>query len=451
MLKLYLWKLYKFYDFCSLMKYGEYNVVDKIGEGGFGEVFTVEKNGDTYALKICSSTDDEDLRRFNREIRLLESVNHENVIDILDSDFKNVPPFFVMPLCQGALSKRNYGRNIEALINDLLQICDGLEALHSSGIIHRDIKPNNILIDGDILRLSDLGLGKFEDRDSTPLTPSSVAMGTIGFAPPEFFQYGGTKNATIPSDIYQLGKTIYCLYTNESPTHIDKSKVSNGLYYIIRKCTNENPADRYQNIAELRNALIKHLEILKGDNNPYGIFDNLIAELQRKRATKEDVYNLFNVLYEFKEDPNTFYSKVKEIPVDYFAFLNDGDLQTFVDVYNDVVLELNNNGRLSWSDAETIASQMKKVFNSTSNIEIRTIAMKITLFFAASFNRYKAMDIFNDMLILIKTDEEAASIASMLNDNLSEYESIVLQQDQATGLHPYIQGIRYNIIKNSKK
>lgn len=433
------------------MKIGEYDVIDKIGEGGFGEVFTVEKDGDIFALKICSSDEDEVLRRFNREIRLLETVTHKNVIDILDSDFRNTPPFFVMPLCQGALSQKNYGKNVESLINDLLQICDGLEALHSNGIFHRDIKPNNILIDRDILRLSDLGLGKFEDRDSTPLTPSSVAMGTIGFAPPEFFRHGGTKNATIPSDIYQLGKTIYCLYTNESPAHIDKDKIPNGLYYIIRKCINENPADRYQNIAELRNALIKHLEILKGNNNPYGIFDNLIAELQKKHAIKEDVYNLFNVLYEFKEDSNTFYSKVKDIPVDYFTFLNDGDLQTFVDVYNDVVIELNNNGNLSWSDAETIANQMKKVFNSTSNIEIRTIAMKITLFFAASFNRYKAMDIFNDMLVMIKTNEEASSVATMLDDNLSEYENIVLQKDQATGLHSYIQGIRYNIIKNSKK
>lgn len=433
------------------MKYGEYNVVDKIGEGGFGEVFTVEKDGDTFALKICSSTDDEDLRRFNREIRLLESVNHENVIDILDSDFKHIPPFFVMPLCQGALSKKDYNKNVETLIDDLLQICDGLESLHSNGIIHRDIKPNNILIDGDTLKLSDLGLGKFEDRDSTTLTPSAVMIGTAGYAPPEFYRIGGTKNATIPSDIYQLGKTIYCLYTDESPAYIDKSLIPNGLYYIIRKCTNDNPADRYQNISELRTALSKHLEVLKGDNNPYGAFDNLIAKLLKKRATQEETYNLFDILYEFKDEPDTFYLKTKAIPVDYFSQLNDGDLQTFVDVYNDVVLELNYNGKLQWTDAEIIANQMKKVFNSTTNIEIRTNAMRITLFFASSYNRYVAMDVFNAMLTSVKTDEEAASISSMLNDNLDEYESIVLQKDQATGIHSYIQGVRHGILKKHKK
>lgn len=432
------------------MKYGEYNIVNKIGEGGFGEVFTVEKDGQTFALKICTSTDETDLKRFYRETRLLKSVSHKNVIDILDYDFEHTPPFFVMPLCQGALSQKKYNGNAQILINDLLQICDGLELLHSTGIIHRDIKPNNILTNLDTLILSDLGLGKFEDRDSTTLTKPENIIGTSGYLPPEFYSINGTKNATIQSDIYQLGKTIYCLFTNKNPAFIDKSLIPNGLYYIIRKCTNDSPTDRYQNISELRTALNKHLEILKGDNNPYRAFDNLITELSKKQVTKEEVYNLFGILYEFKEEPDKFYSKTKVIPVDYFSYLNDGDLQIFIDVYNDVVLELYYNGELRYNDAEIIASQMKKVFNSTANIIIRTITLKITLFFASSFNRYLAMDTFNAMLTSIKTDEEAESVSTMLNDNLDKYESIVLQKDQGTGIHSYIQGVRHGILNNNK-
>lgn len=433
------------------MKYGEYNIVNKIGKGGFGEVYAVEKDGNVFALKICLSRGDEDLRRFHGEIRLLGSVNHKNVIDLLYYDFEHTPPFFVMPLCQGALSKKDYNKDLEILINDLFQICAGLESLHSNGIIHRDIKPNNILIDGDTLMLSDLGLGKFEVRDSTPLTPSAIMMGTKAYAPPEFYRVGGTKNATIPSDIYQLGKTIYSLYTNENPAYIDKSLIPNGLYYIIRKCTNDNPKDRYQSIPELRTALSKHLEVIKGDNNPYAAFDNLIAEQSKKQTTQDNIYYLFDILYEFKDEPDVFYSKIKTIPVDYFSYLNDGDLQTFVDVYNDVVLELNDKGKLQWIDADIIANQMEKIFYSTTNIEIQTIAMRITLFFSSLFNRYSAMDIFNNMLISVKTDKEAESISSMLNDHLDEYERVVLQKDQVIGIHPYIQGIRYSILKKHKK
>lgn len=435
------------------MKIGNYNIIKKIGKGGFGEVYVAEKDDTNYALKICSRSDEESIRRFNREVRLMESIKNENVIEVLNYDFKNSPPFFVMPLCQGALSTRDYKNNVEVLINDLLQICDGLEALHNhpQRIIHRDINPNNILIDNDKLKLSDLGLGKFEERDSTILTPSSIMMGTEGFAPPEFYKIGGTKNATITSDIYQLGKTIYALYTHESPTYIDIDKIPAGLFYIIRKCTNINPLERYANVSDLKAALNNHLEILKGENNPYSSFDKILTEMQSKKATKENVNNLFNILYEFKDDSELFYAKTKTIPNDYFSFLNTGDLQIFIDVYSNVITELNNNGKLSWSDAENIASQMRKIFNSTTSIDIRTNALRITLFFASTFNRYDAMDIFNSMLKSVKNDDEANSVATMLSDNINEYENIVLQKDMATGIHSTIQAIRYNIIKKNGK
>jgi serine/threonine protein kinase len=98
------------------MKFGEYNVIDKIGKGGFGEVFIVEKDSKKYAIKICSEEDEEHLKRFSREIRLSGSVTHDNVIDILDSDYKHIPPYFVMPLCQGFLSEKNYDKNVELLL-----------------------------------------------------------------------------------------------------------------------------------------------------------------------------------------------------------------------------------------------------------------------------------------------------------------------------------------------
>jgi len=433
------------------MTYGEYNVIDKIGEGGFGEVFKVEKNGEYYALKICSKGDEDDLKRFNRESRLMKSIEHDNVINIIDSDLSHQPPFFIMPLCEGSLSGKDYQKNVELLVSDLFQICDGLEALHNSEnpILHRDINPRNILVDKGILRLSDLGLGKFENRDSTTIT--KFGLGTQGYAPPEFYQDGGMKNAKIPSDIFQLGKTIYTLFTGENPTYLDKNKIPNGLYYIIKKCTNDNPEDRYQNVSELRNALTKHIDVLTGKNNPYKTFDNLLSEYIKSGATNEKACNLFAALYEFKDDPDIFYSNVKKIPIYYFGLLNDGDLQTFVEIYADVVFSLSNNGKFSWSDAETIANQMKKVFDSTKNIEIRTFSLKIALIFAATFNRYDAMETFNKMLTKIKSDEEAASVMAMLFDNFAEYESIVLQKDQTTDIHEMIMAVRHAVLEKNKQ
>lgn len=432
------------------MKYGEYNVINKIGEGGFGEVFKVEKNGQYFALKICSKGDEDELKRFNRESRLMDFIKHDNVINILDSDLTHKPPFFVMPLCDGSLIGKDYQKNVELLVSDLLQVCDGLEALHNNEnpILHRDINPRNILVDNGILKLSDLGLGKFENRDSTTIT--KFGLGTHGYAPPEFYQDGGMKNAKIPSDIFQLGKTIYALFTGENPTFLDKNKIPNGLYFIIKKCTNDNPNDRYQNVAELRDALTKHVDVLTGKNNPYKAFDNLLNEYIKSGATNEKSFNLFSSLYEFKDDADVFYSNAKKIPINYFGLLNDGDLQTFVEIYSDVVFYLNSNGKFSWKDAETIANQMKKVFDSTENIEIRTYSLKIALIFAATFNRFDAMDTFNKMLTKIKSDEEAASVMAMLFDNFTEYESIVLQKDQATDIHAMIMAVRHAVLDKNK-
>lgn len=166
----------------------------------------------------------------------------------------------------------------------------------------------------------------------------------------------------------------------------------------------------------------------------------------KSKATKDKATKLFSILYEFKEDSNEFYSKVNKIPIGYFGLLSDSDLQTFLDVYCDVTADLNDNGNLGFSDAETIASQMKKVFSSTGNSEIRVKALRTTLIFAANYNRYAAMDTFNEMLTEIKEKEEAQSVASMLYENIEEYEDIVTQRHQSSNIHDIIKVVRHKIL-----
>lgn len=435
-------------NFSSNKEYiGEYKIIKELGKGGFGCVYKVQKDTKFYALKICS--DNNYIDRFKREIRLMESVKSPNVMPVLDSDLEDNPPYFVMPLCKGNLCDKNYNNKEINFIEDAIQICNGIKALHSNNnpIIHRDIKPANILTDEkDNIIISDLGLGRFEERDSKTLTKSNISMGTEGYKPPEFSIRGGTKNATVKSDIYQLGKTFYNLYTHNDPTYIEKDKLPNGLNYIISKCTNENSENRYQNIDELLDALTKHLDILKGNNNPLASFEREIEKLKSKQIKINDVYSLFELLYEFTDDPNIFCKNVKNIPNYCFKYLKNEDLKNFMDIY---VKELNCLS-LRWNDIDVIANQMKKIFDSTDDIEIRTNALRETLNYASSYTRYNAMNTFNSMLKSVEKDSEAANVASMLNENLDNYKIIISNTETLDELHPLIQNIRYMIIKDNK-
>ena len=137
------------------------------------------------------------------------------------------------------------------------------------------------------------------------------------------------------------------------------------------------------------------------------------------------------------------------IPIKYFGLLGDTDLLTFLDVYCDVAADLNSIGKLRFSDAETIANQMQKIFSSTSNSEIRVKALKTTLIFAATYNRYAAMDTFFEMLTGIKEKEEAQSVAFMLYENINEYESVFTEKDRPSDIHDIIKAVRYDILNKN--
>lgn len=130
---------------------GKYLILEEIGEGGMGKVFKVQQGDNLFALKVCLDSDEEIIKRFRREVRLMASIKHENVIEVLAENLDVAIPYFVMPLCKFSIDKKLdiLQANQELAIKILLQVCKGIYAIHSSGIIHRDIKPKNILISTD--------------------------------------------------------------------------------------------------------------------------------------------------------------------------------------------------------------------------------------------------------------------------------------------------------------
>ena len=128
----------------------------------------------------------------------------------------------------------------------IIQLIDCIQELHARNEFHRDIKPQNFLLDGTNVVVSDFGLTT-EIGSATAFTRSSVFWGTHGYIPPEFLT-GGFKNADAVGDIFMLGKTIYNLLTNRDPLYLVGDDMPAPLFHVIERCCSIRKESRYQSL-----------------------------------------------------------------------------------------------------------------------------------------------------------------------------------------------------------
>jgi serine/threonine protein kinase len=208
----------------DLRTVGEYELLAKIGTGGMGVVYRARKqdsDGIPVALKLLSPDrlDAVCLKRFEQEFRAALRLDHPNIVEVLDFGAVGDHHFLVMELVQGkslGTIVHDVGPLAEpAAIGLFIQIADALHHVHQAGLIHRDVKPDNVLIDSDGRpKLTDLGLVKILDED-IDLTRPNTGMGTPNYMAPE--QFTNSKHADPRCDIYSLGATLYTAMTGEVP------------------------------------------------------------------------------------------------------------------------------------------------------------------------------------------------------------------------------------------
>ncbi len=202
---------------------GNYDLIEKIAEGGMGGVYRARNRltGEIVAIKIMPAhmaANPVLLKRFEQEFRAASKLDHPNIVRALDFG-GGVTPFLVMEFVEG----ESLGQKIERdgkmpeaeAIRIIAQVAQGLHRAHKQNIIHRDVKPDNILLRPDgVAKLADLGLVKETDTDLN-LTKTGRGLGTPHFMAPE--QFRNAKNADIRCDIYSLGATLYMMVTGELP------------------------------------------------------------------------------------------------------------------------------------------------------------------------------------------------------------------------------------------
>lgn len=202
-----------------------YNIIKKVGEGGMASIYLAENDDDRskVILKVLSLTDNESsnlLRRFMREYKLIGQIQHENVVQIYERAFASDYAYIAMEYFEyGDLADRLKNEiDSKTAINYLTQIAKGLGAAHEKGIVHRDMKPANILFrTHDSLAITDFGIAKTAENKrmlEKQLTFEGELMGTIYYISPE--QIEGTE-ADQRSDIYSLGVIMYKILTGKHP------------------------------------------------------------------------------------------------------------------------------------------------------------------------------------------------------------------------------------------
>jgi WD40 repeat protein/serine/threonine protein kinase len=284
------WQVNQLLSSHSTFYLGKYKLLDKIGEGGMGKVFKAEHTtmDRVVALKLLPvelTAKPDSVARFRREVHMAASLHHPNIVTAYDADQVSNRHFLVMEYVEGnSLFEwlKQHGRlPIDWACECVRQAALGLEYAHRKGVIHRDIKPNNLLVVAadtsgvPVLKILDMGLArsKSEQQISEEITQSDQVLGTPDYISPE--QADDSRSADARSDIYSLGCTLFKMLTGQLPfggrSAMEKiaarlkydapratslrPEIPPGLDAAIARMLARNPADRIQTCQEVAKVL----------------------------------------------------------------------------------------------------------------------------------------------------------------------------------------------------
>ena len=270
---------------------GPYEIISALGAGGMGEVY---KANDTrldriVAIKVLPShlSDNAELKeRFEREARAISSLNHPHICTLHDVGSENGVDFLVMEYLEGETLADRLKKgplDLEEALRYAIQIADALDQAHRQGVVHRDLKPGNIMLTATGAKLLDFGLAKFQEREAAnaiselptqqkPLTEKGTILGTFQYMAPE--QLEG-QDADDRTDVFAFGSLLFEMLTGqkafqgksqaslvaailerEPPSITSLQPMSPpAIDRVVRQCLAKDPDERWQTAGDLRREL----------------------------------------------------------------------------------------------------------------------------------------------------------------------------------------------------
>lgn len=257
-----------------------YEVIEELGVGGMGEVYRVEdkKINEEVALKLIRpeiASDPKTIERFRNELKTARKIRHKNICGMYDLGEDKGTNYITMEYVKGedlkSFMKRSKQLSIPTVLSIAQQICEGLSEAHRLGVVHRDLKPNNIMIDkGGNARIMDFGIAR--STTTKGITVAGMMIGTPEYMSPEQVE---AKEIDFRSDLYSLGVILYEMTTFQFPFQGDtplsiamkhkseipkdprelNTQIPEDLSRVILKCLEKEKANRYQSADEVRSEL----------------------------------------------------------------------------------------------------------------------------------------------------------------------------------------------------
>ncbi len=274
---------------------GSYRILDRLGEGGMGQVFKAYhvSMDRIIALKVIAKdcvSNPNAVTRFHREVRAVAKLSHPNIVIAFEVNQIGQTPFLAMEYMDGIdlakLVQQSGPLPIPRACDYIRQAANGLQHAHEKGLVHRDIKPGNLMVarpspdQPPLIKILDFGLARFESESdrTTRLTQLGRVVGTVDYIAPE--QAQNARTADIRADIYSLGCTLFYLLTGEPPfpgedavekisarvlgeaPSVRKSRpeVSVALEGVVAKMMARKAEERYQTPGEVAKAMEPHTQ-----------------------------------------------------------------------------------------------------------------------------------------------------------------------------------------------
>jgi eukaryotic-like serine/threonine-protein kinase len=399
------------------------DLVGVIGQGGFCIVHEArlldgngEQVGPTVAIKSLRQDmpmADDYLARFQREARLLDDVlDHPNIVPVITRNVTPPMPWFVMPKADGNLAEVIFGEDRpdeDWIIDAFRQILAGMAYAHDKDVIHRDLKPENALIYGEVVRISDFGLGKHLVHGTEGLTKTNQWSGTEPYMAPE--QFNAMKETGPEADVFALGKLLMVMLTGEVPevgARPDVSELPERFRYFVQRCCASQPANRFEDAREALEAFDR----ITGDPAPTETAEETLTRLGEKwweLPKGEDLPAVRDIDAHLRQNPDEeamFTRAVPRLPEELLDQYQDELPDEFLQMLE--MYDRHVSGGLPFEYCDVVTRFYERIFRRTKDPGLRELIIRRLYLMGAIHNRWYVR---TRLLTLLAEFRDASTVA----------------------------------------